>query len=154
MLNSIKFDKNLVNLYDALLGEFAMKLFDQTMNMLEQGLHISSARNTVISNNIANVDTPNYKSQDVRFKNILNHAIDQRLETIKTHPKHLSFSSDSTNSYNVITNHSTMYSHNGNNVDIDKEMANLAKNQIYYRSLVDRLNGKFNTLQTVIKGGR
>lgn len=46
-----------------------------------------------------------------------------------------------------------MYSHNGNNVDIDKEMAELAENQIYYNGLVDRINGKFGSLQTVIRGG-
>lgn len=131
-----------------------MKLFDQTISTLESGLNYSSARNKVISNNIANVDTPNYKSQNVVFKNVLNNAIEQRLDATKTHPRHLRFTSNSTNSYNITTNHSTMFSHNGNNVDVDKEMANLAKNQIYYRSLVDRLNGKFNTLQTVIRGGR
>ena len=46
------------------------------------------------------------------------------------------------------------YSHNGNGVDMDKEQANLATNQIYYNALVDRMNGKLNTLQNVIKGGR
>lgn len=37
---------------------------------------------------------------------------------------------------------------------MDKEQADLAANQIYYNALVDRINGKFNTLQNVIKGGR
>ena len=46
------------------------------------------------------------------------------------------------------------YRHDGNGVDMDKEQADLATNQIYYNALVDRLNGKFSTLQNVIKGGR
>ena len=46
------------------------------------------------------------------------------------------------------------YRHDGNGVDMDKEQADLAANQIYYNAFVDRINGKFNTLQNVIKGGR
>ena len=46
------------------------------------------------------------------------------------------------------------YRHDGNGVDMDKEQADLATNQIYYNALVDRINGKFSTLQNVIKGGR
>lgn len=129
-----------------------MKLFDQTMNVLENSLHYSARRNAAITNNIANVDTPNFKSQDVVFKDVLNDAVSE-LEAKRTHPKHMSFSTDNS-SFKTVTNRNTLYNHNQNNVDIEKEMANLAKNQIYYRSLVDRMNGKFNTLSTVIKGGR
>ncbi len=46
------------------------------------------------------------------------------------------------------------YRHDGNGVDMDKEQADLAANQIYYNALVDRLSSKFNSLQNVIKGGR
>ena len=46
-----------------------------------------------------------------------------------------------------------MYNHNGNNVDVDHEMAELAKNQLYYQAVVDRLNGKFSSLEKVIRGG-
>ncbi|MEI3604590.1 flagellar basal body rod protein FlgB [Pseudogracilibacillus sp. SE30717A] len=129
-----------------------MRLFDQTYSSIEKALSYSTERNNVISNNIANVDTPNYKSKDVIFKNVLSEEIDH-LSAKRTHPKHLPFSTLS-NGYKTVINNNTMYSHNGNNVDVDKEMANLAKNQIYYRSMVDRLNGKFNTMQTVIRGGR
>ena len=45
------------------------------------------------------------------------------------------------------------YRNNGNGVDMDKEQANLATNQIHYNALVDRVSGKLNTLQTVIRGG-
>lgn len=129
-----------------------MKLFDQTMNVLQNSLDYSTKRNALITNNIANVDTPKFKTQDVVFKNVLNDALSD-LDAKQTHPKHIAFSSDNS-PFKTITNRNTQYNHNGNNVDIDKEMANLAKNQIYYRGLVDRMNGKFNTLQTVIKGGR
>ncbi len=129
-----------------------MKIFNQTFDSIEKALNYSTERNSVISNNIANVDTPNYKTRDVTFKNILNQE-ENHLSAKRTHPKHLPFSTVSSG-YQTVINRNTMYSHNGNNVDIDKEMTSLAENQIYYRSMVDRLNGKFNTLQTVIRGGR
>jgi flagellar basal-body rod protein FlgB len=39
-------------------------------------------------------------------------------------------------------------------VDIDKEMTDLAANQIYYNAVTDRLSGKFQSLQDVIRGGK
>lgn len=130
-----------------------MKLFDHTMNILERSLDYSALKNNVISNDIANVDTPNYKAKKVEFKSVLNEALTNQLETKRTHPKHIPFNNQRT-PFQIVSNHQTMYNHNGNNVDIDKEMSELAKNQIYYRGLVDRINGKFSTLQTVIRGGR
>lgn len=131
-----------------------MVIFNHTMNTITDALDYSAKRNELISNNIANVDTPNFKTKDAAFKEVLGNAMDD-LQAKRTHSKHFTFTNNDANkAYSVFTNHNTMYSHNGNNVDIDKEMADLAKNQIYYRSMVDRLNGKFNTLKTVIKGGR
>lgn len=81
---------------------------------------------------------------------VLDNALNSTLPAKKTHLKHMSFNENNT----MRSNNNTMYNHNGNNVDIDKEMAELAKNQIYYRGLVNRINGKFSGVQTVIRGGR
>lgn len=129
-----------------------MKLFGNTFETLEHSLRYATARNNTISSNIANMDTPNYKSKDVIFKNVLNNALTQSISAKQTHPKHLPFNNNAAK-IQTITNGSSMYNHNGNNVDVDKEMAELAKNQIYYQGLVDRLNGKFGSIQTVIRGG-
>lgn len=132
-----------------------MELFGGTIRTLENSLDYATTKNRTISNNIANIDTPNYKAKDVVFKNVLNEAISSSFTGKRTHPKHISFGTGTTNhSFQTITKSDTIYNHNGNNVDVDKEMAELAKNQIYYQSLVDRLNGKFRTIQTVIRGGR
>ncbi|WP_156289058.1 flagellar basal body rod protein FlgB [Oceanobacillus salinisoli] len=130
-----------------------MDLFGGTIRTLENSLDYASAKNRVISDNIANIDTPNYKAKDVEFKNVLNSALESNVEAKRTNAKHLSFNSNMDSAYRVTTNNSTLYNHNGNNVDVDKEMAELAKNQIYYNALIDRINGKFGSLQTVIRGG-
>jgi len=127
-----------------------MNLFGGTISKLESGLNYASKNNNVISNNIANIDTPNFKSQKVQFKDVL---ADESLKAKRTNEKHKPFSNDEGASYKVVSNNSTTYNNNGNNVDVDKEMTELAKNQIYYQGLVDRMNDKFKNIQTVIRGG-
>lgn len=131
-----------------------MALFGNIITNLERSLDYAAAKNRAISSNIANVDTPGYKAKDVVFKQALNEVMNQSLEAKRTDARHIPFSNSNLSSYHVVTRNNTVYNHNGNNVDIDKEMTELAKNQIYYHSLIDRLNGKFNSLQTVIRGGR
>ncbi|MEI3597114.1 MULTISPECIES: flagellar basal body rod protein FlgB [unclassified Oceanobacillus] len=130
-----------------------MDLYGGTISNLESSLDYASARNRTISNNIANADTPGYKSQDVVFKHVLRDEMNSQIQAKRTHPRHIPFSSSKGPNHQMVTNKNTMYQHNGNNVDIDKEMTELAKNQIYYNGLIDRINGKFGSLQTVIRGG-
>lgn len=130
-----------------------MKLFGQTISSLEKGLDYSATRGKAISQNIANVDTPNYKAKKVSFKNMLQDAKQQQLQAYKTDQKHIDFK-NTKGQAGVFDVRNFSYRHNGNGVDMDQEQASLAENQIYYNALVDRLNGKFNTLQNVVKGGR
>jgi flagellar basal-body rod protein FlgB len=131
-----------------------LSLFNHTFDVLSRSLDYASLKNQTISNNIANVDTPYYKAKDVVFKDVFNKAISS-FEAKRTHPKHLNFSQNETLSpFKIVTKDNTTYTHNGNNVDIDKEMTELAKNQIYYQALVDRMNGKFKSLETVVRGGQ
>ena len=130
-----------------------MKLFSNTIHSLEKALDYSALRQKVISDNIANVDTPNYKAQDVSFKNLLSNEMNSQLRANRTNEKHFEFTSSKRSNSSIITKNDTAFNHNGNNVDIDKEMALLAENQIYYNAVTERISGKFNTLNTVIKGG-
>lgn len=131
-----------------------MNLFSSPVfNTLEKGLNGSALRHRTISQNIANVDTPNYKAKKVSFEHTLNEAMNRSLRAYRTDQRHFEFSTSS--SEPIITrSNSTVYNHNSNNVDIDVEMADLAKNQIYYNALIERLNGSFSSLNTAIKGGR
>lgn len=130
-----------------------MDLFSGTIQALEKSLDYSTAKNRTISNNIANVDTPHYKAKSVAFKDVLSDTMSKNIQTKRTHEKHYSFNGSENQNFLVREQRNTMYNHNGNNVDVDKEMAELAKNQIYYQAIVDRLNGKFRGIQTVIRGG-
>lgn len=129
-----------------------MSLFSGTIGHLENSIQYASAKNDVISNNISNVDTPNYKAKNVSFKSALENELGT-LQAKTTNERHLNFNEADNKPYRIVGDSSTTYNHNGNNVDIDKEMSELAKNQIYYNSLIDRINGKFSSLQSVIRGG-
>lgn len=129
-----------------------MNLFSNTITSLEKAISQSTAKQRIISNNIANVDTPNYKAQDVRFETTLTNEM-QKLQAKKTSSKHIEFGGSDSSGYRIVTKNNTNYNHNGNNVDIDQEMTEMAKNQIQYNALIERLSGKFNSLKTVIKGG-
>lgn len=129
-----------------------MEIYGGAINLLEKGLNYSSAKGKAISQNIANVDTPNYKTKNVNFKEVFSNANSKSLEAYKTESKHLDFTHSTTSKTFDISN--LRYRQDRNGVDMDKQQADLAANQIYNSALIERLNGKFNSLQSVIKGGR
>ncbi|RSK27022.1 flagellar basal body rod protein FlgB [Bacillus sp. HMF5848] len=131
-----------------------MGLFSNTINTLEHALNYSSTKQKVISNNIANVNTPGYKARDVSFKSEFEKAVSTQMKANRTDGRHFEFTSSRQTNFQVFTKADVTYNHNGNSVDIDKEMADLAENQIYFNALADRMNGKFNSLKSVIRGGK
>ncbi|SFA74149.1 MULTISPECIES: flagellar basal body rod protein FlgB [unclassified Bacillus (in: firmicutes)] len=129
-----------------------MKLFSNTMTTIENALNYSSTKQKVISQNIANVDTPNYKAKDVSFKSIYKDAVNSSLHANRTDYRHFEFKGGTSSA--IINRKDVQYQHNGNSVDLDKEMSELATNQIYYNAMIERMNGKFSTLNNVIRGGK
>jgi len=114
---------------------------------LQKALDASWLRNEVISNNIANVDTPGYKRKTVKFEEFLSSEMKTgKISKGQTRLK----SSD----IMVSQDYSTLsYRSDGNNVDIENEMAELATNSLRYNTLIQKMNGDFQNLRKVIRGG-
>ncbi|PPA72479.1 flagellar basal body rod protein FlgB [Jeotgalibacillus proteolyticus] len=130
-----------------------MNLFTGTISKIESGLAYSSVKQKVIANNIANADTPGYKSKEVSFKGILQNEM--KLQSSNGSGKNPSpFGMNTDPGEPRIAERNYSIRQNGNGVDMDREMANMATNQIYYDALIERISGKFSTLNTVIKGGK
>ncbi len=131
-------------------------LFTRTMNMLEMGLDAAALRNRVIADNLANVDTPGYKRSEVLFEDVLKQAMgrDTLLAGTLTHEKHIPIGRKSEFSVTpkVVRSEDTSMRADGNNVDIDREMAALAKNSIMYTALAQELNGEFQKMKMAITG--
>lgn len=133
-----------------------MNLISPTIQSLEQALSTSALKQQTHTANIANVDTPGYKAKQVDFETALKNASSkQAMASYKTDAKHIAFSNESSQfDPRVTVNENSMYKINGNNVDMDVEMAELAKNQLHYNAVTDRISGKFRSLSSVISGGR
>ncbi|SHJ68386.1 flagellar basal-body rod protein FlgB [Hathewaya proteolytica DSM 3090] len=118
---------------------------------IKDAMAASMKRDSVISNNIANVNTQGYKRFDVILKNNLkNH---NKMEMKRTEEKHLP-SNSIESAYEIKRDNSTSMKNDGNNVDVDSEMGNLAANAILYQSLVTSINNEFAMKNTVIRGGK
>ncbi|WBW95435.1 flagellar basal body rod protein FlgB [Oceanirhabdus sp. W0125-5] len=124
---------------------------NNTYSLLKQGLDAASLRGRVISNNIANVNTKGYKKFKVQFEESLNSSS----TTFKrTSEKHLSLNGNSTDSgVRVVRDETGEMRTDGNNVDIDNEMTNLAANTLKFNAMVSEMNNLYKMKEMVIKGG-
>lgn len=127
-------------------------------NYLGRGLAAANLRQEVISNNIANVNTPNFKKSDVVFEELLAKEIGMddsgRLPLVRTHDRHLPVGMIGGSKASIQEDDTTTMRVDNNNVDIDIEMASLAKNQLYYNAMATELGGYVNKLKNVITSGQ
>lgn len=129
---------------------------DHTYGLLKKALDASYLRHQAISNNIANINTPNYKADRVVFEEELKKSMSEMGVQLKaTHKNHFGIrDANQVVEPRMVKDNSPAMRNDGNNVDIDMEMANLAANQILYNTLVQQANQKISTLRYVIHGGR
>ena len=115
------------------------------VNVLKAAADASWTREEVLTNNIANVDTPNYKRQDVDFTTYLRSALS------RTNGGSSSLT-NRVNNLKTYTDNSTLsYRLDGNNVDLSTENVELASEQINYNALIDSMNNEFSRFKTVLK---
>lgn len=131
------------------------KLFS-TVDSLGQGLYASAQRNEVILNNIANNDTPGFKTSQVRFEDILASAVSSgdNVGLKTTRDRHVGGLPAKLSEVEpvVVQDDSTSYRMDGNNVDIESQMVGLAQNSLSYYTMVNKLNSEFTKLNMAIKG--
>lgn len=118
-----------------------------TYDLLKTALDVSSLRQKTISSNLSNVNTPGFKSNRVVFEERLKSAANGTALN-RTHQQHMDIQS---NTPIVQRRNNMSVQDNGNNVDIEYEMAELSANNIYYDAVVSQLNAKFAMTRTVIK---
>ncbi|WP_273325105.1 flagellar basal body rod protein FlgB [Vallitalea guaymasensis] len=113
------------------------------INILGKSLNASLMRHNVISDNIANEDTPGYKRKDVKFEGLLQEALlsNNKLSNIDT---------NALTPQVVVDKSNLSYRLDGNNVNIDTEMTELTKNQIKFNVLVDQVSNNFSRIKTVL----
>ena len=125
-----------------------------SFNYMQRGMEAANLRQEVISNNIANVNTPHFKRSDVVFETLLAKELGMgedknKLKMVRTRDKHLPQAMSSKAKAAIHLDDTTTMRVDGNNVDIDTENAALARNQLKYNALVDSINHEFSMIKAV-----
>ena len=122
------------------------------INVLDKAADASWLRNEAISNNIANVDTPGYKRQDVAFENELVRNLNKvEYDTMDARVYNMKLSRIEPRVYTDASAYS--YRLDGNNVDIDTENVYMAENQITYNGLMQCIKSEFANLKAAMGSG-
>lgn len=133
------------------------RVFNHT-NLMEKGLDAMSLRHEVIANNIANGDTPNYNVQHVEFESLFRQAIeDQTNGSVKlktSSPRHIESDFADPLAVNSVVVSETWHTMrmDGNNVDVDQEMNELAMNTIRYNLTLQQVSSELGRLKLAITG--
>lgn len=122
-----------------------------TIKLLEKFIDFCADRNKVISNNIANIGTENYQRQEISFDKVLGETLNSRIKT--TNEKHIRTGIIESNPYSVQSTKIKDYTSGVNNVDIEKEMSDLAENTLLFKFTSKKIGDYYKGIQNVIKGG-
>lgn len=133
-------------------------LFDRHLQLIHKSLDFRAERNILLSGNIANIETPGYKAQDLVFENALGEAMkaQQPGPLQVTNPRHLDGRTKTPLALvqpSVINTSNPVGSLDGNSVELEKEMAKLAENQVSFQALTQMMTFKFNQLRTAMREG-
>lgn len=147
-----------------------MSLFaDRSTAALERALDAASLRHQVTSNNLANVNTPGFKRARVAFEDALRSALSTQAGTgaaaralpgaplapVATHPAHFGVPAAVHSVRPQIWRDSaTTMRNDGNNVDVETELALLTENSLWYQAMTRQLSGKLGILRQAITEGR
>jgi len=139
---------------------FDTNLTTKVNYLLEKGLDVESLRRKVIANNVANVDVPHFKRSEVNFESELRRVLmekkdpDNRYPAKLTDKRHIPFyiprEIDSVQP-KINLDYNTTARNDGNNVDIEKEIVDSAKNQLRYNAYITMLNNNYRNLKNVMR---
>ncbi|MFN4213244.1 flagellar basal body rod protein FlgB [Exiguobacterium sp.] len=113
--------------------------------LMKQAINYSVMNQKVISHNLSNIDTPNFRAKQAVFEQTLSNEM--RLKLAGGRPSERAGTQ-------VVDRAGGAMRSDGNNVDLDFEMSELARNQLQYEAMMEQLNRRLGGLKTVIRGGR
>ncbi|MCX8084751.1 MAG: flagellar basal body rod protein FlgB [Calditerrivibrio sp.] len=133
-----------------------MDIFNKSLvNDLSYALRVNSVKNSILANNIANVDTPKYKAKKLEFTEVMQEYFSggSRLPLKTTNHKHIKggINIDDPSSFVRLQNNPSLRN-DGNDVNLDYEMSEMAKNSIQYSMFSQIISGKFTGLKSAIQG--
>ncbi|OQY14032.1 MAG: flagellar basal-body rod protein FlgB [Desulfobacteraceae bacterium 4572_187] len=136
----------------------SQRIFSQTISVLEKAMDLRSKKHNVIASNIANMDTPGYKAFDLVIEKELQKAAgkENSISLNKTNKSHMQSLRSKADGVSVVIDDSIGLSlrGDGNTVDIDKQMGNMAENTLMFKAAAQMIHKKFQGLKSAIQGGK
>jgi flagellar basal-body rod protein FlgB len=133
-------------------------LFDKTTDALGASIQFRLLKQNLINTNIANAETPGFKAKKLDFEEALSRAVDiNGLGKMSTaHPEHFPVNGNAISKVraDVYENPDTPMSNDGNTVDLEREMAELAENSIVYKAAIQLINKRLAGMAYAISEGR
>jgi flagellar basal-body rod protein FlgB len=120
-------------------------LFDNTIDVLSKSLDMYLVRQGITADNIANVETPGFKARTVEFEKMMQDAVDGEERGIDTNVAGIM--------PNIVEDQGTGIGQDLNTVDMDKEMAEMTKNDVKYSAATQAVSKKFALLRYAISEG-
>ncbi len=130
---------------------------DVTLRAAKMALDGLSLRQQVISQNLANVDTPGYQAREVNFEDALKSAFEQQedLPLANTNPAHIPLAGVSLESGAAVSARPGGSERaDGNNVDINVELTDMSETGIEYQALTQAASRKLLLLKSIASGGQ
>ena len=126
-----------------------MNMIDKALGVHPQSLDLRSRRMEVLSQNIANADTPHYKARDVDFRSVLSES---RTTTLRaTHPKHLAVA-ELEGGNGVMFRNPFNVAFDGNTVELNVEHAQYGKAAADYQATLSFLESRISGMRKALKG--
>ena len=119
----------------------------------ERALQLRELRTEILSSNIANADTPNYKARDIDFARELSSAATGQTSLRRTQQGHMSAQPGGQAAAQSLYRVPMQPTLDGNTVEVDVEQAQFAENVVRYRASLTFLDGQIRGLRYAIKGG-
>lgn len=127
---------------------------DNAFGIHEQAVVLRSKRAQVLSENLANADTPGYKAKDLDFQSAMDHVREEMDagQLRKTNANHIGMETQGPFGSTFVERVSTQPSLDGNTVDTQIEQSAFLRNAIEYQVSLRLLDGKIKGLMSAIKG--
>lgn len=129
---------------------------DKELNFHHQALSLRVARQELLSSNVANADTPNFKARDINFTSVLNEKLSSRTNSNAvnlntTSPLHFNSAAQDILGDNLLYRVPLQPSADGNTVDMDMERTQFADNSIKYDASITFINNEFRNLMLAMQ---
>jgi len=125
-----------------------------TINTLKQALNGLARQGEMVGQNLANVDTPGYKAQNVDFKSALKRAVNgnPNIKMVSTNARHMAASGTEQSRMQISLRKGGTQRADGNNVDVDVELTQMTETVIQYQALSQLVSKKLAGLMSIVTG--